>query len=147
MKQNMFISNAWKTCFGILSGIIFLTLYATIGCSKYPTDNDGLLITTRGQCYVSNFILQDAAFQNVAVAVPSGLNPTVDTVACTIGVIVRYGTDVKNLYPQFSLITDAKLDPAVTGLTDFSSPRQWTVIAGNRKVRKTYTVTVTVQQP
>ena len=29
--------------------------------------------------------------------------------------------------------------------TDFSQPRQYTVISGNRQVKKTYTVTITLQ--
>jgi hypothetical protein len=72
----------------------------------------------------------------------------VDTTAQTINVEVFYGTDLKNLYPQFSLVTDAKLDPKITGKVDFSdlaNPKVWTVISGNRLVKKPYTVYVTVQ--
>jgi hypothetical protein len=68
----------------------------------------------------------------------------------TVNVEVFYGTDLKNLYPQFSLVTDAKLDPKITGKVDFSdlaNPKRYTVISGNRKIRKTYTVTVSVQKP
>ena len=66
----------------------------------------------------------------------------------TIDVVVAYGTDLRNLYPQFTLVTDAKLDPKITGITDFSdldNPKRYTVISGNRQVRKTYTVYVSVQ--
>jgi len=41
-----------------------------------------------------------------------------------------------------------KADPKIAGKTDFSdlaNPRKWTVVSGNRKVRKEYTVIVTVQ--
>jgi hypothetical protein len=61
---------------------------------------------------------------------------------------VLYGTDLKNLYPQFTLVTDAKLDPKITGKVDFSDldhPKVYTVVSGNRKVRKPYTVYITVQ--
>jgi hypothetical protein len=63
---------------------------------------------------------------------------------------VFYGTDLTNLYPQFSLVTDAKLDPKIVGKVDFSdlsNPKQYTVVSGNRKVRKTYTVNITMQTP
>jgi hypothetical protein len=72
----------------------------------------------------------------------------IDTVAQTIKVDVLYGTDLKNLYPQFTLITDAKLDPKITGRVDFSdlaNPKVYTVVSGNRKVRKPYTLFITVQ--
>lgn len=129
--------------------IIMIALSAIIiysGCNDdYPTDEDGLLITTRTDCYVSSFKLVDTGHQNVLTN-----DAEVDTLACTIHAELFYGTDLKNLYPQFSLVTDAKLEPKVTGLVDFSdlnNPRQYTVVSGNRKVRKTYTIHLSVQQP
>lgn len=114
------------------------------GCTEFPIDEDGLLITERAECYVSNFELLGADYQSVRTKAS-----LIDTLAQTIAVEVYYGTDLKNLYPQFSLVTDAKLDPKVTGLEDFSdlqNPKQYTVVSGNRKVRKTYTINLTVQQ-
>ncbi|HEU4553335.1 MAG TPA: hypothetical protein VFS25_10895 [Chitinophaga sp.] len=120
-------------------------LYWT-ACSKdTPVDEDGLLITTRAECYVSNFELLGSDFRTVLTGAP-----TIDTSACTVDAEVFFGTDLTNLYPQFTLVTDAKLDPKITGKVDFSDlahPKQYTVISGNRKVRKTYTVNITVQQP
>lgn len=128
-----------------ISFALILVLFTGTQCSKdFPIDEDGLLITQRAECYVSNFDLLGVDFQTVKT-----LNPVViDTTAQTIKVEVFYGTDLKNLYPQFSLVTDAKLDPKIIGKVDFSdltNPKQWTVISGNRKVKKTYTVYVTVQ--
>ena len=130
------------------SAILLLLLMATLGwmgCKKddAPIDEDGLLITTRAECYVSNFELLGSDFQTVRTK-----NAVIDTVACTINVTVFFGTDLKNLFPQFTLVTDAKLDPKITGFTDFSdlaNPKTYTVIAGNRQVRKTYKVIVAVQ--
>jgi hypothetical protein len=123
---------------------VTLITFAWVGCSKdLPVDEDGLLITTRGQCYVSNFELLGADFQTVRTT-----TAVIDTTAQTINTLVFYGTDLKNLYPQFSLVTDAKLDPKITGKVDFSdlaNPKKYTVISGNRKVKKTYTVYITVQ--
>lgn len=127
----------------ILSLALLAVALSWFSCSNFPVDEDGLLITERGECYVSNFDLLGQDHQTVRVAAPA-----IDTVAQTINITVFYGTDLKNLWPQFSLITDAKLDPKITGYVDFSdlsNPRQWTVISGNRKVRKTYTVYVNVQ--
>ena len=121
-----------------------LMAWVALSCSDdFPVDEDGLLITGRGQCYVSNFELLGSDFQTVRSKAP-----VIDTVAQTIDVEVFFGTDLTNVYPQFSLVTDAKLDPKVPGkmdLSDVSNPTQWTVISGNRKVRKTYTLNITVQ--
>jgi len=127
----------------IIVSLILIT-FSWVRCAKdYPVDEDGLLITTRGQCYVSNFELLGADFQTVRTTAA-----VIDTTALTINTIVFYGTDLKNLYPKFSLVTDAKLDPKITGKVDFSdlaNPKKYTVISGNRIVKKTYTVYITVQ--
>ncbi len=127
----------------IIFSLIALVLVAWVRCTDFPVDEDGLLITTRSECYVGSFELLGSDFQTVRTQ-----TAVVDTTAQTINVEVFYGTDLKNLYPQFSLVTDAKLDPKITGKVDFSdlsNPKQWTVISGNRKVKKTYTVYLTVQ--
>ncbi len=127
-----------------LMSTLFFTL-ALVACKDdFPIDEDGLLITTRTQCYVSNFEMLGSDFQTVRTKAA-----VIDTVAQTVNVEVFYGTDLKNLYPQFSLVTDAKLDPKITGKVDFSdlaNPKQYTVVSGNRKIRKTYTLNVTVQK-
>lgn len=127
-----------------LMSTLFFTL-ALVACNEeFPIDEDGLLITTRTQCYVSNFEMLGSDFQTVRTKAA-----VIDTVAQTVNVEVFYGTDLKNLYPQFSLVTDAKLDPKITGKVDFSdlaNPKQYTVVSGNRKIRKTYTLNVTVQK-
>lgn len=119
---------------------------AFISCKKdEPVDEDGLLITTRTDCYVSNFELLGTDFQTVR-----SKSPEIDTLACTVKVEVLFGTDLKNLYPQFTLVTDAKLDPKIIGKVDFSnlsSPKIYTVVSGNRKIRKPYKVLISVQQP
>jgi len=123
--------------------VIALASFVWVSCSDFPVDEDGLLITTRGQCYVSNFELLGADFQTVRTKAA-----VIDTTAQTINAEVFFGTDLKNLYPQFSLVTDAKLDPKIVGKVDFSdltNPKKWTVISGNRLVKKEYTVYITVQ--
>lgn len=122
---------------------VMLLAFAWVSCTDFPVDEDGLLITTRGQCYVGNFELLGVDFQTVRTKAA-----VIDTTAQTINVEVFFGTDLKNVYPQFSLVTDAKLDPKITGKIDFSdlaNPKVFTVVSGNRLVRKPYTVYVTVQ--
>ncbi|MFI5130965.1 MAG: hypothetical protein ACHQFX_13270 [Chitinophagales bacterium] len=127
-----------------ITGALLIAAFVMAGCKKdYPVDEDGLLITTRAECYVSNFELLGTDFVTVRSKAP-----VIDTTAQTIRVEVLFGTDLRNLYPQFSLVTDAKLDPKITGKVDFSnlaSPKVYTVVSGNRQVRKDYTIYVTVQ--
>jgi len=123
--------------------VITLAAFTWVSCTDFPVDEDGLLITTRGQCYVSNFELLGTDFQTVRTKAA-----VIDTTAQTINAEVFYGTDLKNLYPQFSLVNDAKLDPKIVGKVDFSdltNPKKWAVISGNRLVKKEYTVYITVQ--
>ena len=125
--------------------VCLLGFLSFVCCTKFPIDEDGLLITDRTECYVSNFDLYDTSHQTVR-----SLAPVIDTTACTIDVEVRFGTDLKNLWPRFSLCEDAKLNPKVTDFTNFSdleNPREYTVISGNRKINKTYTINISVQKP
>jgi len=127
-----------------ITGAFLVVAFVIAGCKKdYPVDEDGLLITARAECYVSNFELLGTDFVTVRTKAP-----VIDTVAQTINVEVLFGTDLRNLYPQFSLVTDAKLDPKITGKVDFSDlahPKVYTVVSGNRQVRKPYTIYVKVQ--
>ncbi len=133
-----------KKIFSILFYGMAVMLFST-ACSDNPIDEDGLLITDRDECYVSNFDLAGTDHLTVKVG-----DVIIDNNACTINITVAYGTDLQHLYPKFSLVTDAKLEPKITGITDFSdlaNPRQYTVISGSRRVRKTYTIYITVQEP
>ena len=126
----------------IFLGIVGLMLLGA--CSNSTIDDDGLLITGRDDCYVSNFDLTGTDHITVKVG-----DAIIDNEACTIDITVLYGTDLHNLYPKFSLVTDAILEPKITGLTDFSdlaNPKQYTVVSGSRKVRKTYTIYIHVQE-
>src|SRR3954463_8698023 len=105
MKRNIIIALA-----------VLLAAFTWVSCKKdIPVDEDGLLITTRRECYVSNFELLGTDYVTVR-----SKTAVIDTTAQTIKVEVLFGTDLKNLYPQFSLATDCKLDPKIAGRTDFS---------------------------
>lgn len=113
-------------------------------CKKNsPVDEDGLLITFRQECFVSNFELLGSDFVSVR-----SKTAVIDTTAQTINVEVLFGTDLKNVYPQFSLATDCKLDPKVAGktnLSDLANPKIYTVVSGNRQIRKPYTLIIKFQ--
>jgi len=117
--------------------IVVVLIASFIACSKnLPVDEDGLLITFRKECIVTNFELLGTDYQTVRAAVA-----VIDTVAQTVNVQVAFGTDLKNVYPQFTLATDCKLDPKITGrtdLSDFNNPKVFTVISGDRNIRKQY---------
>ncbi|AXY73430.1 hypothetical protein D3H65_05315 [Paraflavitalea soli] len=123
---------------------LLIIVLAGSACKKdNPVDEDGLLITSRAECAVTNFELLGTDFVTVRTKAAA-----IDTTAQTIAVTVMFGTDLKNLYPQFTLSQDCKLDPKITGRTDFSdlaNPRVYTVVSGNRQVRKPYKVLITVQ--
>jgi hypothetical protein len=133
MKKNITIALA-----------ILMAAVTWASCKKdVPVDEDGLLITTRRDCYVSSFELLGTDFVSVRVGAAD-----IDTTQQTIKVTVQFGTNLKNLYPQFTLAQDCKLDPKITGLTDFSdtlNPKKWTVISGDRNIRKPYSVIISVQ--
>ncbi len=127
--------------------IACLLLLLNIGitsCNKdAPVDEDGLLITSRLECYVSSFELLGTDFVTVRSKVAE-----IDTTAQTIKVEVLFGTDLKNVYPQFTLANDCKLDPKIVGKVDFSdlaNPKTYTVISGNRQIRKPYKVIIKFQ--
>ena len=119
--------------------IILLLAFTWAACKKdYPVDEDGLLISTRAECYVSSFEILGTDF---VTARNIGKTVLIDTVAQTIQVEVKFGTDLKNLYPQFTLVTDAKLDPKIVGKVDFSdlaNPKVYTVKPMSRFVARRY---------
>jgi hypothetical protein len=123
---------------------LLLVLAVVAACKKNSVvDEDGLLITSRAECYVSSFELVGPDYVTVRTKAA-----VIDTTLGTIKVEVQFGTDLRNLYPQFTLASDCKLDPKIVGKVDFSdlaNPKQWTVISGNRQVRKPYSVIITVQ--
>lgn len=111
-------------------------------CSKAPIDETGLLITTRTQSYMTFFDLLGSDHRTVLV---SG-QTVIDTTALTVKAVARFGTNLQRVKPYCSLVTDAIIEPAMGNWVDYSQPQAYTVVSGNRQVRKTYTVTVTLQQ-
>lgn len=128
------------------SVIIFLVTLVATSCKKdFPVDENGLLITDRAECYMSNFDLLGSDHRTVLVG-----KSVIDTVEQTVHAEVMYGTNLKSLKPFCSVVTDATVTPTMgiwTDFSDLSKPKEYTVVSGNRKVRKTYTIHLSVQQP
>lgn len=119
-----------------------LTLVGLLACGKDPIDEAGLLITPRSQCFMTFFDLLGSDHRTVLV---SG-QTKIDTTALTVTAVARFGTNIQRVKPYCSVVTDAIVEPTMGIWTDYSQPQKYTVVSGNRQVRKTYTVTVTLQQ-
>ncbi|GAB3700396.1 hypothetical protein GCM10027592_27300 [Spirosoma flavus] len=119
-----------------------LVLVTLLSCSKDPIDENGLLITGRSQCFMTFFDLLGSDHRTVLV---SG-QTVIDTTALTVKAVAKYGTNILRVKPYCSVVTDAIVEPTMGIWTDYTEPQKYTVVSGNRLVRKTYTVTVTVQK-
>lgn len=119
-----------------------LALAGLLSCGKDPIDESGLLITNRSQCFITFFDLLGSDHRTVLV---SG-QTKIDTTALTVTAVARFGTNIVRVKPYCSVVTDAIVEPTMGVWTDYSQPQKYTVVSGNRQVRKTYTVTVTLQQ-
>lgn len=122
--------------FGII--IFFTALY---GCTDYPMDDDGLLITTQTECYIGNFFLYgsdhvDCLLQEFTV---------IDTVNLTVDGVAKFGTNLEYVKPAASLSIDSKVTPSMGDWVDFTQPRKYTVISGSREIKKEYTITITLE--
>lgn len=128
--------------------IIFLLFLLIIGSmtaceNDYPIDENDLLITTRSECALTSFELLGSDHRTVFVSTAK-----IDTVAQTVTGTVKYGTNLAKLKPQAGHSIDAIITPEMGVWTDFSdlaNPREYTVVSGNRKIRKTYKIFLTVQ--
>lgn len=129
--------------------IIICSILAIItlnSCGDYPVDDNGLLITDRHSCYMSSFSLVGTDLQTVLLEQPTVANGLIDTLECTVTAIAKYGTNLKRVKPYCSVTDDIIVTPAMGKWIDFTEPKQYTLISGDRQVKKTYTITVTVQQ-
>ena len=123
--------------------ILFALIFGIPSCSEYPIDENGLLITTRRECAMTSFELLGADHRTVFVG-----KAEVDTVAQTVTGLVKYGTNLAKLKPSCGHSTDAIITPAMGMWTDFSdlaNPREYTVVSGDRQIRKTYKIILTLQ--
>ena len=120
---------------------------AAISCRKYPVDDDGLLITENTICYMSSFNLLGSDNQTVLVTQPTFANGLIDTVACKVTATAKFGANITKVKPYCSLgANDMLVEPFMGVWTDFTQPQVYTLVSGDRKIRKAYTITITVQK-
>jgi len=119
-----------------------LALVGLLSCANEPVDEMGRLVTTRSQCFMTFFDLLGSDHRTVLV---SG-QTKIDTTALTVTAVARFGTNMTRVKPFCSVVTDALVEPDMGIWTDFTQAKTYTVVSGNRQVRKTYTVTVTLQK-
>lgn len=121
--------------------VMGMLLICFSGCSEYPMDEDDLLITTQTRCYIGTFYLYgsdhlDCLIQDSTV---------IDTVQQTVVGLAKFGTNLSKVKPAASLSLDSKITPEMGVWTDFTEPRIYMVISGNRQIHKEYTITIEVE--
>ncbi len=121
-------------------------ILTALSCKKYPIDENGLLITDNTTCYMSSFSLVGADNQTVLVS-PLTFTSGIDTTKLTVTGIAKFGTNLTKVKPYCALgSNDMLVEPFMGVWTDFTIPQTYTLVSGNRKIRKTYTITITVQK-
>ncbi|MDR2774557.1 MAG: hypothetical protein LBC19_07430 [Tannerella sp.] len=157
MKKNIF------KIILLIAGVTFWN-----GCNNYPIDEDGLLISERTDCYVGSFTLLDTDLQTIIVG--NAYVDTLEQVIIAyvrFGAPIdnlwpqfSLGTDMK-LSPKITSRIDftlSKMNIEFTasefGSDDLSKKiiadrakfpsdaLKYTVISGNRKIRKEYTILI-----
>lgn len=130
---------------------IFLLLSVIVLALSSCTEDEGeMLVTDRTDCYISRMRVRGT--DNITIVADATIGKGVDTVACTITATVKFGTDLTRLKPDCSLSPESMLEPGPgvppmgTWIDFTKGPYVYTVVSGNRKIRKSYTVTVTAQQ-
>lgn len=125
---------------GMITGLSILLSFFS-GCTDYPMDEDDLLITTQTRCYIGSFYLYgpdhlDCLIQDSTV---------IDTVNQTVLGLAKFGTNLSKVKPAASLSLDTKVIPAMGVWSDFTVPRTYTLISGNRQIEKEYTITIRLE--
>lgn len=130
------------------SKILYILFIAAIycSCSDSPIDENGLLISEKSTCYMSSFNLVGTDNQTVLIIVPTVSNELIDTLRCEVNAVAKYGANLKKVKPYCGLTDDMICEPSMGNWEDFTSPKKYTLVSGNRKIRKEYTINITIQQ-
>lgn len=130
-----------------MKNILFfaLSLIFLFGCSK----EEELLTTDRNEAYISRFVVR--SIDNFTIVGDATIGDGIDTISLTINATARYGTDLTKLKPECTLSPESIMEPEdgvppMGTWVDFTKgPFRYTVISGNREIRKTYTISVVSQ--
>jgi len=127
--------------------IAICIITTALSCRKYPIDDNGLLITDNTICYMSSFNLLGSDNQTVLVTQPTFANGLIDTIKCTVTAVAKFGTNITKVKPYASLgANDMLVEPFMGVWMDFTQSQTYTLVSGNRNIRKPYTITITVQR-
>lgn len=131
-----------KSVCKILS-LVFVCLLMQ-ACGDAPLDDNDLLITDSDLCYISNFEVRGTDDRNVLIQSDIA-DVEGDATKGIITAVAKFGTNLKYVKPHCSVAKDCILTPAMGSWIDLTQSREYTVISGNRQVKKTYTITVSLQ--
>ena len=129
--------------------ILLLIAVIVLSFQSCSEEEYELFVTDRDDAYIATFRILGT--DNFTILADLGIGTGIDTTALTITGTVKYGTDLTRLKPYASLSPESIIvpedgSPALGTWVDFTEgPFQYTVKSGNRKVNKTYTVTITAQ--
>lgn len=137
MNLKLFKKNQMKRIVILCISILFISLLYS--CSE----DEVMLVTDRTDCYMSRFQIRGT--DNYTILADVTIGNGIDTVALTVNAVVKHGTDLTRLKPNCSLAPECSLTPSMGKWTDFTNPLQYTVVSGNKQIKKTYTVTVTME--
>lgn len=120
----------------LLWGILFLIL--VFSCDKtelyeYPSSNSN-------EAIIFDFSLLNEKGENVIADVK------IDSVSKVIDAKVIEGTSINKLVPRATVSEGVIVEPIMGVYTDFTNPVTYTLIAGNRKDKETWTVVITTNK-
>jgi len=124
----------------LVAAAMMLVIFSA-GCSEFPMDEDDLLITTQTRCYIGSFYLYDSDHIDCLIQDST----VIDTVNLTVDGLAKFGTNLRKVKPAASLSLDTKVSPAMGVWTDFTEPRTYTLVSGNRQIEKVYTINIRVE--
>lgn len=129
--------------------ILLIIAVIVLSFQSCSDDEYELFITDRSDAYIATFRIFGT--DNFTILTNLGIGSGIDTTALTVTGTVPYGTDLTKLKPYCSLSPESIIEPVAGSpklgtWVDFTQgPFQYTVMSGNRKVKKTYSVTITAQ--
>jgi hypothetical protein len=115
---------------------LFLILLCTILSYSCKKTADIYPPTTATGVQIESFRLVSLS----GVSVVSSAN--IDSIAGVVHVTAIPGTIVTSLFPSAVVPDGAIIQPAMGEYVDFTNPVKYTVIAGNRKISKVWTIIV-----
>lgn len=119
----------------ILKYIIMLLLI-TVGMSCDKTDLYAYPSSDSNKTDITAFSLLNEKGENIVV------ESKIDSEAGTIAVKANPGTSLNKLVPRAAVSEGVIIEPIMGTYTDFTNPVSYSLIAGDRTTKQTWTITV-----